>query len=104
MNRTMRYLLRVVLLVPALGLLPLGCRPTDARQPNAPPTPATAPAEKRADAMPQHAAEEKQITIDNFSFDPPELTVPAGTRVTWLNRDDVPHTATHSTKPRTFDS
>jgi plastocyanin len=100
----MRRLLRVVLLVPALGLLPLGCGPSDARPSDAPTTPATAPAPKRADTMPQHAAEEKQITIDNFSFDPPELTVPAGTRVTWLNRDDVPHTATSTTKPRAFDS
>lgn len=45
-----------------------------------------------------------RIVIDNFTFDPPTLTVPAGTEVTWINRDDVPHTATSSTKPRHFDS
>ncbi len=33
-----------------------------------------------------------QVTIDNFSFTPATLTVPAGTTVTWVNRDDVPHT------------
>jgi len=41
------------------------------------------------------AAEEKdkyQVTIDNFSFGPAELTVPKGTKVTWVNKDDVPHT------------
>lgn len=33
----------------------------------------------------------KEVTIDNFSFGPMELTVPAGTQVTWINKDDVPH-------------
>lgn len=33
-----------------------------------------------------------QIKIDNFSFAPATLTVPAGTSVTWVNQDDVPHT------------
>jgi plastocyanin len=34
----------------------------------------------------------KEITIDNFSFGPQMLTVPAGTQVTWVNHDDIPHT------------
>jgi plastocyanin len=42
------------------------------------------------------AAEEKNaaasITIDNFSFTPKEVTVAAGTTITWVNHDDVPHT------------
>ena len=45
-----------------------------------------------------------EITIDNFSFLPQTLTVPVGTKVTWINHDDVPHTATSSVKPRAFDS
>jgi Icc protein len=32
-----------------------------------------------------------EIGIDNFQFTPPSLTVNAGTRVTWINSDDVPH-------------
>lgn len=32
------------------------------------------------------------VKIDNFSFGPDNLTVPAGTTVTWTNRDDIPHT------------
>ena len=32
-----------------------------------------------------------QIGIDNFTFTPPRLTVTAGTEVTWINYDDVPH-------------
>ena len=33
-----------------------------------------------------------EIKIDNFSFMPGDITVPAGTTVTWVNHDDVPHT------------
>ena len=45
-----------------------------------------------------------KVFIDNFTFDPPTLTVSVGTEVTWVNRDDVPHTATSSAKPKAFDS
>jgi plastocyanin len=33
-----------------------------------------------------------EVKIDNFSFGPGTLTIPAGTTVTWTNRDDIPHT------------
>jgi plastocyanin len=45
-----------------------------------------------------------QVAIDNFRFSPRELTVTAGTTVTWVNNDDVPHTATSTAKPKVFDS
>lgn len=32
-----------------------------------------------------------QVTIDNFVFAPAMLRVTAGTTVTWVNRDDIPH-------------
>ena len=32
------------------------------------------------------------VTIDNFTFNPAPITVPAGAKVTWTNDDDVPHT------------
>jgi plastocyanin len=32
-----------------------------------------------------------EIAIDNFAFTPAELIVKPGTRVTWINGDDVPH-------------
>jgi 3',5'-cyclic-AMP phosphodiesterase len=32
-----------------------------------------------------------EIGIDNFAFAPRVLTVPAGSSVTWRNKDDVPH-------------
>ncbi|HET9180291.1 MAG TPA: cupredoxin family copper-binding protein [Terriglobia bacterium] len=38
------------------------------------------------------------VNIDNFSFGSGTLTVPAGTTVTWINRDDVPHTVVSTDK------
>jgi len=39
-------------------------------------------------------AADAEIKIANFTFDPPVLTMKAGTTVTWVNNDSVPHTAT----------
>ena len=36
--------------------------------------------------------EPNTVVIDNFSFSPQNLVVPAGTKVTWINHDDIPHT------------
>ena len=33
-----------------------------------------------------------EVSIDNFSFGMATLTIPAGAKVTWTNRDDIPHT------------
>jgi len=38
------------------------------------------------------------IKIDNFSFAPQTITVPAGTQVTWTNQDDIPHTVVSEDK------
>ncbi len=35
-----------------------------------------------------------EVSISNFAFDPVELTVDAGTEVTWTNDDQAPHTVT----------
>ena len=37
-------------------------------------------------------AQEGAVSIDNFTFTPPELTVKVGDTVTWTNHDDIPHT------------
>jgi plastocyanin len=34
------------------------------------------------------------VKIDNFSFGPANITIPAGSTVTWTNNDDVPHVVT----------
>jgi amicyanin len=46
-----------------------------------------------------HAQDEK-VTIDNFTFTPPEVTVKVGDTVTWTNRDDIPHTVVSAGKFR----
>ena len=33
-----------------------------------------------------------EVKIDNFAFTPGATTVKPGTQVTWINRDDIPHT------------
>jgi plastocyanin len=38
------------------------------------------------------------ITIDNFTFTPPELTVAVGTTVKWINHDDIPHLVVNKDK------
>lgn len=38
------------------------------------------------------------VGIDNFSFGPADVTVPAGTTVTWTNHDDIPHTVVSTDK------
>jgi amicyanin len=50
------------------------------------------------DAMMKRQTDRKSLTlapneigIDNFNFTPSVLTVKAGTTVTWINKDDVPH-------------
>lgn len=40
---------------------------------------------------------ENIISIKNFSFNPSTLTVKAGTKVTWINNDNVSHTVTSDT-------
>ncbi|WAC90715.1 cupredoxin domain-containing protein [Mycobacterium sp. Aquia_213] len=37
-----------------------------------------------------------QVAIDGFAFAPATLTVRAGTTVTWINRDEEPHTVAAS--------
>jgi amicyanin len=49
-----------------------------------------------ASAQPKPAT--MDIKIDNFTFGPPELTVMAGTTITWTNRDDIPHTVVSTDK------
>jgi len=39
-----------------------------------------------------HAVETTNVMIDNFTFEPAQLTVKVGSTVTWENRDDIPHT------------
>ena len=51
--------------------------------------------------------ETHEVNIDNFSFTPMEMTIPAGSQVTWINKDDVPHTVVsvnHQFKSKALDT
>jgi plastocyanin len=39
-----------------------------------------------------------EVKIDNFVFGPAAITVSVGTTVTWINRDDIPHTVVSTDK------
>lgn len=41
-------------------------------------------------------AADVEVNIDNFTYNPQQITVKAGTTVTWVNHDDIPHTVTSS--------
>jgi plastocyanin len=36
----------------------------------------------------------RTVVIQNFSFNPAQITVKRGTKVTWINKDSTKHTAT----------
>jgi plastocyanin len=44
------------------------------------------------------AADAPSVRISMFPFTPGTLTVPVGTKVTWTNRDEEPHTVFSLTK------
>jgi plastocyanin len=47
-------------------------------------------------ASPARAAD-IEVKIDNFTFNPQQITVKAGDTVIWVNHDDIPHTVTSKT-------
>jgi amicyanin len=47
-------------------------------------------------ATPVRAAD-VAVKIDNFVYNPQQITVKSGTTVVWTNHDDIPHTVTSST-------
>ena len=46
------------------------------------------PTKARSEAKSQSS----EVRVDNFTFGPQSLTVPVNTTVTWINRDEEPHT------------
>src|SRR5262245_39160402 len=50
-----------------------------------------------AASLPARAAD-VEVKIDNFTFTPARITAKAGTTVTWINEDDIPHTIASSAR------
>ena len=55
-------------------------------------------AQTLAAGSPTQLAAGAEVKIDNFSFGPAAVTVAVGTTVTWVNRDDIPHTVVSTEK------
>ena len=51
-------------------------------------------------ARAEGSADPLAVHIDNFVFEPAQLTVKVGQTVTWTNRDDIPHTVVSAGKFR----
>jgi plastocyanin len=92
--------------LPSVAFFLAGCsqEPGASAAGKAPGPAAANPAPAAPTAPAEIAAVPNEVQIDNFTFRPRRLEVTAGTRVTWVNRDDVPHTATSTARPRAFDS
>jgi plastocyanin len=54
-------------------------------------------------AVPAASADPVRVTISDFAFTPRVITIPVGTAVTWINKDDEPH-AVVATEDRIFKS
>ena len=97
-----RVLVLILVMGPMVVTLP-GCgRSAEGTIPGGSDTAASAP--RGEGAVRPASAEPKQISIDNFRYVPDTLTVPAGTKVTWTNHDDMPHTVTSTGTPKALDS
>jgi plastocyanin len=49
-------------------------------------------------SAPSAWAQERRITISEYAFSPAQLTITAGTKVTWTNLDQVPHSVVEKDK------
>jgi plastocyanin len=103
MANRMRWVLTLILLMGSVVVLLPGCGGrADGTVPGG--------GDAEANALPDGgvggppSGEPKQISIDNFKYVPDTLTIPAGTKVTWTNHDDMPHTVTSTGKPKVLDS
>jgi plastocyanin len=65
---------------------------------------ASAYAEDPSPAPQVAAIASNTVTIDNFAFAPATLTVAPGTKITWNNKDEEPHTVTSADGGKTFKS
>ena len=100
-SRSNRVMMHMLLMGPLVVLLPAcgtGTGGTDSAS--------EATANVPAGCVPGATAgsEAKQISISNFKYIPDTLTIPAGTKVTWTNQDDMPHTVTSTVNPNVLDS
>jgi len=99
----MRTLSFVPLIIIIAAVLAAGCTQSQQPQPTAiTPTPGQTPAQPFASPvntpLSQAPVSENTIAIKNFAFNPPTMTVTAGSIVRWVNQDSAPHRIMFSDK------
>ncbi|MGO4571859.1 cupredoxin domain-containing protein [Microvirga sp. 2TAF3] len=65
------------------------------------------PAQAASPQAPDSPSAVAEVRVANFTFTPPLLTVTAGTTVTWVNADDIPHVVVandHSFRSKPLDT
>jgi plastocyanin len=97
---------KAVILLAGTATLLAGCGVHSAAAPRMTPATHGANGSDISTTRPQaaEAVEAGRVVIDNFAYSPCEIIVVPGSRVLWVNRDDVPHTVTSTAKPKAFDS
>jgi len=100
MKNTFLKIAALRMLAPALvGLFSSCIRPVEAVPPAAPPRVELEAGDSRPLLTP-----DVRVVIEDFKFEPSTITISPGTKITWVNKDDEPHSATSSEKPKRFDS
>jgi len=99
-NQTKRFGAIVLLLTAVAGVF-TGCADSNSQTTSA--SDGTQNSEEASTASTESTADkpgpnEVQIIIENFAFVPSEVTVAPGTKITWINKDEAPHTATSTEK------
>lgn len=87
---------RMIIFLAGTALLVLACMAAGCTSPPAPSATVSTQAPSSGSST---------ITIKNFAFDPPALTVKPGTTVTWVNQDSAPHlVVSDASAPAAFSS
>ncbi|MDO8339094.1 MAG: cupredoxin family copper-binding protein [Candidatus Burarchaeum sp.] len=99
MSETTRLMVAIIPMILFIALI-AGCSQQYGTQPAQQPPSSTPPANQPPAGTPPSttppattppAASTAVVSIKNFAFDPAELTVAKGTKVTWTNEDAAPH-------------
>jgi plastocyanin len=85
---------RLAALTVAVTLAIAACSGTSTPAPSVPPSVAPSAAASAAPSTAASAATGSAVSIANFSFQPPTMTIAVGTTVTWTNNDSTGHTVT----------
>ena len=93
-SRTIPSLLLAAILALALAACGTTASSPSSAESEAPPSTSQAESTEPSASATEAASEEVRVRLESFAFDTDELTIAAGTEVTFLNADSAPHTVT----------